>query len=117
MATEAEHPEGAETSVIGVLSSNSKSMKYSGSATRRVTNFDGGVGSLSGTVDVELHEMVRPLLHPVIRHRAELDRLAADLERGEIADVGEAAGVLPGERGELLALDEFARLGEPLRRE
>ncbi len=67
--------------------------------------------------DVKLHEVVWPLFHPVIRHRAEIDDLAAVLECGEIADVGEAAGVLPGERGELFALDELARFGESLRRE
>src|SRR5260370_1262156 len=38
-------------------------------------------------------------------------------ERGEISELGQPAGVLLGERRELLALDEFAGLGEALRRE
>ena len=106
-----------DESFTGSLSSNSKSMKYSGSATRNVMNFASDAGVLQRQCDVELDQMVGPLLHPVIRHRAELNRLAADLQRREIADLGEAAGVFLGERGELLALDEFARLGEPLGRE
>ena len=100
LATEAEQPAGAETSVIGDLSSYSKSMKYSGSATRSVTNFDKGGRLLERHGDVELDEVVGPLFHPVVRHRTEVDRLAADLEGGEIADVGEAAGVLLGQRRE-----------------
>ena len=74
LATEAEQPAGALMSVIGALSSYSKSMKYSGSATRRVRNLQGLVGSFRGTVDVELDEVVGPLLHPVVGHRAEIDR-------------------------------------------
>ena len=116
-ATEAEQPAGDETSVTGSLSSNSKSMKNSGSATRKRHELGERSRGLEGQRDVELDQMVGPLLHPVIRHRAEFSRLPADLERGEIADLGEALGVFLGERGELLALDEFAFLGEPLRRE
>ena len=101
LATEAEQPGGGERSFTGFLSSNSKSMKYSGSATRSVTNLASGERRLQRQGDVELDQMVGPLLHPVIRHRAELDRLAADLQRGEIADLGEAPGVFLGERGEL----------------
>jgi hypothetical protein len=48
LATEAEQPAGADTSVIGDLSSYSKSMKYSGSATRSVTNLDSDAGFLLG---------------------------------------------------------------------
>src|SRR5271166_1942957 len=50
LATDAEQPAGAETSVTGFLSSNSKSMKYSGSATRSVANLASGAGLLSGSV-------------------------------------------------------------------
>ena len=61
--------------------------------------------------------MVGPLLHPIVGDAAEIHRLAADLEGGEIADLGEAAGVLLGQRGENVARDELARRGEALRGE
>ena len=66
---------------------------------------------------MEGDEMIGALLHPIVRDRREVDRFAVELQRREIADFGEAAGVLLGERRERLALDEVARLGEPLRRE
>ena len=83
--------------------------------TQRRRTCASGDGVFERQGDMELDQMVGPLLHPVIRHRAELNRLAADFQRREIADLGEAAGVFLGERREMLALDEFARLGEPLR--
>ena len=116
LVTEAEQPGGGETSVIGSLSSNSKSMKYSGSATRKRHELGRRRRVLERDRHMELDQMVGPLLHPVVRHRAEVDRLASDLQRREIADLREAARILPGERRELLALDEFARLGQPLGR-
>ena len=100
-ATEAEQPAGAETSVTGSLSSNSKSMKNSGSATRKRHELGERSRGLERQRDVELDQMVGPLLHPVIGHRAEFSRLSADLQRGEIADLGEALGVFLGERREL----------------
>ena len=63
---------------------------------------------------MEFDQMVGPLLHPIVGHRAEIHRLATDLQRGEIADFGQAAGVLLGQRGELLFLDELARRREAL---
>src|SRR6185437_12216701 len=50
LATVAVHPGGAEMSVTGTLSSNSKSMKNSGSATRSVRNRVAFAGVLSGRV-------------------------------------------------------------------
>ena len=58
--------------------------------------------------------MVGPLLHPIVGDRAEVRRRAADLQRGEIADFGQAAGVLLGQRSELLFLHKLARRGEAL---
>ncbi len=60
---------------------------------------------------MERHEMVGPLLHPIVGDATEIHRLAADLEGGEIADLGEVAGVLLGQRGENVARDELARPG------
>src|SRR5208282_758570 len=50
LVTETEQPEGGETRVTGFLSSNSKSMKYSGSATRNVMNLTTEAGVLRGKV-------------------------------------------------------------------
>jgi len=72
LATFAEHPDGAETRLTGSLSSNSKSMKYSGSATRNVRNLVIATGCLQRQGDVELDQMVGPLLHPIVGHRAEI---------------------------------------------
>ena len=73
--------------------------------------FDDTSRGLERQGDVKLDQMVGPLLHPVIGHRAEIHRLAGDLQRREITDLGEAACVLPGERREFCARDEFSRLG------
>jgi hypothetical protein len=67
--------------------------------------------------DMKLNQTVPRLLHPTVRHRAEVDARPADLQRGEIADVGEAAGVFPCQRRKLLARHEVSGLGEPLGRE
>ncbi len=66
---------------------------------------------------MELDQMVGPLLHPIVGHRAEIHGLAAVLQRGEIADFGQAPGVLLGQRGELLFLHKLARRREALRGE
>jgi hypothetical protein len=54
--------------------------------------------------------MVGPL---ILGNQAEVDGLATDLQRREIADVGEAAGVFLGEGRELLAGDERSGLASP----
>ena len=66
---------------------------------------------------MELDQMVGPLLHPIVGHRAEIHGLAADLQRGEIADLGQAPGVLLGQRRELLFLHKLAGRREALRGE
>ena len=75
LAIDAEQPDGAATSAIGSLSSYSKSMKYSGSATSSEKYCPGGGRRLEMQIDVEGDEVVGPLLHPIV---AVLDRREFD---------------------------------------
>ena len=67
-------------------------------------------------VDMKRDEVVGTLFHPVVAvlDRAKRGRLAVDLQGGEIADLGEPAGVLARQRREDVAGDELAGLGQPL---
>jgi hypothetical protein len=58
--------------------------------------------------------VVRSLPHPIIRDGREFHGVAVELERREIADLNEAAGIFLGEGGEGFAFNELAGLGESL---
>ena len=116
LAIEAEQPEGADDERDRVVVVELEVDEIFGVGDQQREIVPGRGRRLQVQVDVESDEMVGPLLHPIVAvlDRPELGRLAADLERGEIADLGQAAGVLARQRGENVARDQIARLGEPL---
>ena len=114
LATVAAQPEGGGDELHRILIVEFKVDEIFGIGDAQGQELDHGRRSLQRQGDVELDQMVGPLLHPIVGDRAEIHRLAADLQGREIADVGQAACVLLRQRGELLALDQFARRGESL---
>ena len=88
LATVAEHPDGAETRrhrLFIVKLEVDEELRIGDPQGKKLRDRGRGLQRKS---DMELDEMVGPLLHPIVRHIAEIHGLAGNLQRGEIADLG-----------------------------